>query len=113
MKADALFRMPLYVVVALWLLRRRAARRGLVFRETQAEPVNFGDELAIFEYIESLLGWNGSTRLDRALLWIVSGRRRDAARLAQFGWMVVGEIPFNLGKRRLDRKGAKENDHNR
>ncbi len=101
MKADVLLRMPLHVVVALWLLHGRAARRSLDRQKTQAEPVNFGDELAIFEHVEALLAAYGSSWLDRALLWVISGRRRDAARLAKFGWMVVGKIP----------RGEKANDH--
>ncbi len=93
MKAESLFRMPLLVVVALWLLHRRAAKRCDRYRQPQAEPVNFGDELAIFEHVEAILAAHGSTWLDHALLWVVSGRRRDVARLAKFGWMVVGRIP--------------------
>ncbi len=105
MKAETLLRMPLYVIVALWLLHRRAASRSVDHRQTQAEPVNFGDELAIFEHVEALLAAYGSSWLDRALLWVISGRRRDASRLAKFGWMVVGKIPRQI-------PGEKANDHN-
>ena len=100
MKAEVLFRMPLLVVMALWLLHRRAALRCARSRQIAAEPVHFGDELAIFEHIEAMMAAHGSTWPDRALLWSVSGRRRDVTRLAQFGWMVIGKIP----------KGEKAND---
>jgi hypothetical protein len=103
MKADALFRMPLLVVVALWLLHRRAAKRCDRQRQVSAEPVHFGDELVIFEHVEVMLAAHGSTWMDRALLQVVSGRRRDAARLASFGWMVVGKIP----------RGEKAHDNDR
>jgi len=102
MKTEALFRMPLLVVVALWLLRRRAALHYIGYKQIQVEPVNFGDELAIFEYIDAFMDTYDLTWLDRALLWVVSERRREVTQLAKYEWMVVGKIP----------RGNKVDDHN-
>jgi len=92
-EAETLFRMPLYVVVALWLLHRRASKRVLAAKQRVANVVNFADELAVFGHIDELLAFRKTSWLDRALLWIVSRHRRDAIRASQFGWMVIGQIP--------------------
>jgi len=92
MKAEVLFRMPLYVVVALWMLRRRAINRmpGMAI---VTSVVNISDELAIFEDTEALLAERGKTWLDGWLLRIIAGRRQEVVRAARLGWMVVGRIP--------------------
>ena len=111
-EAETLFRMPLYVVVALWLLHRRASKRVLATKQRVANVVNFADEMAVFGHIDELLAFRKPGWLDRALLWIVSGHRKEALRASQFGWMVIGKIPKGAPPARAPGAGEKH-EHDR
>ncbi len=89
----ALLRMPLFVVIALWFLYRRATARLSLGQSILVATVNYSDELAIFEWIDALHTERGYSWLERVVLYLIQGYRRDVHRMVELGWMVVGSIP--------------------
>lgn len=93
MRGDAMLGMPLHVLIALWLLNRRAMRRQLKSDQVIVQTINLSDELAIFGRVDAWLsnrGW-----IERALLWAISGRRSEVELAAKLGWMAVGKVKRN------------------